>query len=124
MGVLRMVGINARADAHANPELTAVHDERALELFENERADALDLIHGIDVLADHGELIAPEARTEGARRRPLRTQALADDLKHAVAERMSQAVVDRLEVVEIDEQYRNARAAQSRAFERVLEVHE
>ena len=72
-------------------------------------------VRGIgDVLEQERELVAAEAghRVAGADRR---AQPLADLLEHAVARLVPEAVVDRLEVVEVHEQDDHARGAAGRA---------
>src|SRR5690606_33857642 len=88
------------------------------------RADALDFFDRGDALANDGEFIAAEARAERACGRTLRAQTLAHRLQHAVAERVTQAVVDGFEVVEVDEQHGDARVAPARAVDRAFEVSE
>jgi len=57
----------------------------------------------LHVLDQHGELVATEACEHGAR--PGRgTKPLRHQLQHAIAEVVSERVVDGLEVVEVDEQ--------------------
>ena len=70
-------------------------------------ACCLDLRRGLDVLQQHRELIAAEARQQAAGAGG-RAQPLGDLLQHAVAEAVAEGVVDGLEVVDVDEQQREA----------------
>src|SRR5690606_8151161 len=92
MRIVSMIRIDARAHAHADAQLTPMNEERALELLEEPRADALDFFDRGDALANDGEFIAAEARAERACGRTLRAQTLAHRLQYAVAERVTQAV--------------------------------
>ena len=66
---------------------------------------ALDFLGRSTVLEHERELVAAEPRHEAALARR-RAQPLTDHLEHAVAELVPEAVVDHLEIVEIDEQDR------------------
>ena len=73
-----------------------------------------DLVADLHILEQHRELIAPEARqqTLAAGRGP---QPLGDVLQHAITEAVPERIVDRFEVVEVDEQQRQRACACRRA---------
>src|SRR5690606_8497319 len=124
MSVTRVIGKDARADADTQAQLAAMDRERGLELLQHGGAHALDVRDRRDVLADDRELIAPEPRAERIREVHVRTDAVAHDLQHAIAERVTQAVVDRLEVVEIDEQDCEPRTVRAGAHDGSFEPRE
>ena len=72
-----------------------------------------------DVLDQHAELVAAEPRG-GVTRAQARGQPVRDLLQQPVALRVSAGVVDRLEVVEVDEQHADLRVGPRAAGERVL----
>ena len=84
---------------------------------------ALDLRRRACLLEHDRELVAAEARAEAevAHRGP---QAVRDGLQHAVAEHVAHAVVDVLEVVEVEEEDAGERPALGRARERLVQLHE
>ena len=71
-----------------------------------------------NVLDQDGELVSAEARGRIGRSHGLE-QASGDLLQHLVARGVTQAVVDRLEVVEVEEDDRDARVLARSASERV-----
>ena len=73
----------------------------------------------IDALEQHGELVAAEPRS-GVGRADRLDEAAADLAQHVVAGGVAEAVVDRLEVVEIEEDHRDRRALPVGARQRVL----
>ena len=64
-------------------------------------------VDGFDVLEQHREFVAAQAREQAARAGS-RAQPLGDALQHAIAEVVTERVVDRLEVVHVHEQQRQA----------------
>ena len=115
-----VIGIQARADAGAGGEHATVDDERLLQCRHQPRGVRFDLLAGLHVLQQHRELIPAQAREQciGARGG---VQPLGDVLQHAIAEAVAERVVDRLEVVHIHEQQREALPG-SCARECLLEV--
>ena len=95
-----------------------------MKLFEHLRAQVLDVADTLDVFAHDSELIAAEARTERLAEQPVQTQAFAHCLQHAIAESMAEAVVDRLEVVEVDRQQREPRIVDFGAVDGGIQMHE
>ena len=92
-------------DADAGPRV-----ERApaqAEGLGQRRQDALGGAHRlhlvVDVLEQHGELVAPQP-ADGVPRSQAAAQALADQDQELVADAVTEAVVDVLEVVEVDEE--------------------
>ena len=111
----------ADADAGAREDLLAVDLDGQLD--RSQEADRCvggvrGVLHPVE---QHGELVAAEPRhrvrrTDGGRQ-PLRHLP-----QHAIAGRVAQAVVDRLEVVQVDEHHRHRRCRSLRADERVLDA--
>ena len=104
LGRRRPVVDRGDADAGGDHDLAAVDAERAAEVVEQAQgeADRADLVAA--VLDQHRELVAAEAG-----RHRVAGQGLAESLGHPdqqlVADRVAEAVVDGLEVVEVDEQH-------------------
>ena len=73
------------------------------------------------VLEQHGEFVAAEARRGVRRARALR-QAGGDGAQQVVAGGVADAVVDRLEAVEVDEEHAEVGLAPGRHVERVLQA--
>ena len=104
---------------HVNARLAAAQRERPADRFEQRLRDDLAR-RSVGGLEQHGELVAAEPRrgVAGAHR-PL--DAARDLGEHLVADRMTEGVVDRLEVVEVEEAAprpapsRRARAASTRS---------
>ena len=75
----------------------------------------------VDVLDEHGELVAAEPRGGvGAAQRV--AQPLGDADEQLVAGGVAEGVVDRLEVVEVDEQHRHGLAGAAAAQQRVVDA--
>ena len=113
----------ARTEAEAHQELAPVDDERLLEALHQPVRGALDVCGRLHPLDDDGELVAAEARAE-ADLPHHRAQALGNRLQHAVAEHVAHAVVDVLEVVEVEEEHAGKRIALRRARQRLVELHQ
>ena len=86
-------------------DLVPGHRERALEHPDDAVGDAADVLGVADVVQQHGELVAAQARGEVAGLERAE-QASGDRLQQLVADRVPERVVDRLEVVEIQEEDR------------------
>ncbi len=74
--------------------------------------DALGELHrvlALDVAQHGGEFLAAKP-TEQVGRTDGLARALGEYLQHAVADRMAEAVVDRLEVIEVHQQHRDLRS--------------
>ena len=95
------------ADARAHEDVLAGDRDRRLEAADQplHRIDGRDGI--ADALDQDRELVAAEARGRVGRARDLQ-QAGGDRLQHLVAHRVAEAVVDRLEVVEVEEDHGRA----------------
>src|SRR3712207_5546303 len=91
------------ADAGADEHLTLAGAEPALHLLDDPVGDGLDLVLAGHVLEQHGELVAAEPG-----RRVRDAEAVQEPAGHAgeelVAGGVAEAVVDPLEVVEVEEQ--------------------
>ena len=79
------------------------------------------LLDAVDVLEQQRELVAAEAR-RGVGRADARGQALRHLDEHLVAGGVPQAVVDRLEVVEVEEDHGHALALAARAGDRMADA--
>ena len=117
-----LVAGEADADARARIDVLAVDVERTLE-GRRGRAPATSAasVESVDAVEQDGELVAAEAgdRVGRAHRR---LQPPRDLLEDGVAGRVAEAVVDRLEVVEVDEHDADRGAAAQRAHDRVLDA--
>ena len=111
----------ADADARARVDLLAVDLELTLERAEDPPRDVRRLLGVLDPVEQDGELVAAEAR-DGVGRAHRCLEPARDLLQDGVAGRVAEAVVDRLEVVEVDEHDADRRAASDRAHERVLDA--
>ena len=74
----------------------------------------------LDVVQQHGELVAAQARREVARLQRA-AQAPGDRLQQLVADRMAERVVDRLEVVEVEEEDRVVAPARGEQLAELIE---
>ena len=75
----------------------------------------------VEVGLDHHELVAAEPRHHVARPRR-RAQALGDGLEHEIAAIVTEAVVDLLEAVDVDEMHRERAAARRQGVERLVQL--
>ncbi len=97
------------SDAAVHSRLPAVKCQRPSKRLQKRLRDDLAAV-SIGRVEQHGELVAAEARRCVRRaHRPLDTTT--DLGEHVVADRVAERVVDRLEVVEIDEQHRSRTVA-------------
>ena len=115
-----MVAIgDADADARAGENLLAVDVEALVESAQDALGDISSLLRVDDPVEQDGELVAAEARHRigGAHRR---AEPGGNLLEHEVSRRVPEAVVDRLEVVEVDEDDGDRETAALHAGERVL----
>ena len=85
---------------------SVVSDDRFGDRGEEPLGECRDRLDAREVVAEHHELVAAEARDDvaGPDRMP---EPLRDGDDELVAERVAEAVVDDLEVVEVDEQHRD-----------------
>ena len=94
--------------------------ERDAELVEQALGDGQRVVRAVDVLAEDGELVAPDAR-----RRVLGAQdagdAPGDRDEQLVARGVAEAVVDVLEAVEVAEEHRRRDAVAARAGQRLAQ---
>jgi hypothetical protein len=102
----QLVGVSTDcdADARGDEHLSPVDFERRLERGGDSLGRIEGRSRGIGLFDQDRELVAAHAR-DRVGRRERRAQALADRLQQLVAGEVSQTVVDRLEVVEIEEQH-------------------
>ena len=99
-------------------ELLVRHAQRHRERLEHALGRVGGLLNVVDVLEQEGELVAAEARG-GVARAHARCKPLRDLGEHLVAGRVPEAVVDRLEVVEVEEHDRDAAVLAAIARDRV-----
>ena len=104
-----VLGEGRGAAAHTDRELAAIDDDRPLKEAHQAARAPLDLVDRARERKHQRELIATQTRDE-ARFAAYLSQSLADAHQHPVAELVTEAVVDRLEVVEVEEQHRELSA--------------
>jgi hypothetical protein len=109
------------ADRCADEELLALDVEGSAHLGDDPAGHHLGLQPAPVVLQQHGELVAAEPR-HGVRRADARRQARGDGAQELVAGGVADAVVDRLEPVEVDEAHAQIGLATGRHVERVLQA--
>ena len=113
------------ADADAGEHLVPAHLDRRGQLLVNPLGDAGGVRLAVDVLEQHGELVAAEARERVARAHAA-LEPPRDADQQLVAGLVSEAVVDRLEAIEVEVEHREQRLAQRapRAVKQVLQAVE
>ena len=113
------------ADADAGEHLVPAHLDRRRQLLVDPLGDAGGVRLAVDVVEQHGELVAAQARERVARPHAALEPARGAD-QQLVAGLVSEAVVDRLEAIEIEVEHREQRIAQRapRAVKQVLEAVE
>ena len=105
-----------RAGAHPTPSDQHRLVEHRNDPFGHDRR----LTELVKVFDEYGELVAAEAgRGVGAAK--TRVQPVADRDQHLVADKVPEAVVDGLEVVEVDEQHRDGRVRGPESTDRQLD---
>ena len=115
-----VIGKHARAHADAHDDLAIVHLQRRIEGAHDARAEGEYLI-GIDgALLHEREFIAAQSRGEPAILRD-RLEPPRDGDQHAIPVGMSHAVVERLEVVDVEEEHADALAGDARPIECLVE---
>ena len=121
VGVGQVAARDGDADARAQLEPAPAEVERAREREQDPLGDARRAVRLGEVLDQHGELVAAEPRdgVGGAQHAP---QAPAHLEQHLVAAAVAEGVVERLEVVEVDEQDGDRRVVA--ALERVPDAVE
>ncbi len=107
LGRVGMVRIQARADARTGRKHTAIDRKWLLQSRDDLRGLGLDFLDRLHILQQHREFIAAETG-EHAIVADRRVQAIGDALQHAVPEVVAQRVVDRFEVVHVQEQQRES----------------
>ena len=114
-----------QCDAHADAgeHLVPAHNQRVGELLVDPIGDADGVRLGGDVVEQDGELVAAQPRQRVARPQAALQPPRGAD-QQLVAGLVSQAVVDRLEAIEIEVQHREQRIAQHppRAMKQVLQA--
>ena len=123
LGRMLVVRVEARSDAHAHGDAAPLDAERPFESADDAMSGQERRLRRIDLLVHDREFIAPQARGETESLGGL-LQALSDADEHAVAEGVAHAVVEILEVVEIDEEYGDAAAARARPLDRAVQEDE
>ena len=103
VGVRRRAAVDDRdAEAGTHGELLVLDGQRHGERLDDPLGRVGRGLRAVGALEQHGELVAAEAGG-GVARADARRQPLRDLVEHLVAGRVAEAVVDGLEVVEVDE---------------------
>ena len=111
-------------DAGAHEDLLVLDPERPAERLDDPLGDEGGVRAHPDVLEQHGELVAADAR-DGVDAPEAAAEALGDLDQELIAVVVPEVVVDQLEPVEVEEQHRGELAPARGALERLLEpVHE
>ncbi len=111
-------------DAGGDEDLVVGEQDGTRDLFEDSVGEAHHRVRVVDVGAEDRELVTAETG-HGVARSQHATEAVADGHEELVAGFVSQAVVDDLEVVEVEEEHRDATGAARRAIHRLADpVHE
>ena len=92
------------ADAHRDEQLALLEEERPLQLGAEPLGHRGDRARVLHVLEEHGELVAAEPG-DGVLRPQADGQPLAESDEELIARAVSEAVVDDLEAVEIEEEH-------------------
>ena len=98
------------ADAHRDEQLALLEEERPLQLGAEALGHRGDRARVLHVLEEDGELVAAEPG-DGVLRPQADGQPLAEADEQLIARAVSEAVVDDLEAVEIEEQHREQLAS-------------
>jgi hypothetical protein len=114
---------DAGAEAEAHQELAIVDEERLLERAHDLLGRRLDAGHVAAGDADDGEFVAAEAGAVAELAHGL-PEPVGHGLQHAVAEDVAHAVVDRLEVVEVEEEDAGERSALGGLGQRLVQLHQ
>src|ERR1700677_3349185 len=118
-----MIGIHARAHADADHQVSTINRHRFLKGVHQLPADCSNAFHVLYTVEHDGELVAAETRREATGTCPC-SQPLRNRTQHAVAESMTEAIVDVLEIVEIHEKYTDGREVRLRPCNDGLQMHE
>ena len=102
-----MLRVAGDADARADVEDERVDLAWALERYEQPLGASQRFGLVAHAVHDRRELVTAESGQQPARTERLREPG-RDPLQHAVAELMAERVVDRLEVIEVDDHHRHA----------------
>ena len=111
------------ADAGADEQPLVAIEEGPLQRADQRQAELLELVAALDLGHHDRELVAAEP-AGGHLVRDHRLEAARDLLQQMVAGDVAEAVIDRFEAVEIDQQDRALRAAAARGVERGAEIVE
>ena len=118
LGIVGIVGVDADADRRGHVDVVLLDLERLRDGVEQLLRDPAQHRRLLEVLDDHHEFVAAEAREQvGLAQR--RRQRLGHALQQLVADPVAERVVDVLEAVEVDEQHADAAAAALRLRDRL-----
>ena len=106
--IAAVLGKHRHAAAHAHGDVTMVDRQRPLEAIHELLCPPFDLLRVARVRKHQREFVAAEPGDEAGLARDL-PHALADFGQHPVAELVAEAVVHRLEVIEVEEHHREPR---------------
>src|SRR5450755_2001624 len=118
-----VIRVDTGPDADADQKLPLLNEQRLLKRAHEGATGACNLLHAAGALLDDSEFIAPQASGESAKLGRL-AQALRDPLQDQVAKRVSHAVIDVLEIVEIKEKHANLRAVARCVLKADIQVRE
>src|ERR1700679_1415741 len=118
-----MVGIDARTDADIDDQFPMINSQRPLKGLNNFQAGRPDALHVASIFQGDCELIAAESCRKPERSYRL-LQTLGKTCQHAVAEGVSHAVIDILEIIDVEKQNPYLRSGQSGASDRGVEQGE
>ena len=121
LGRLEVLADEADPDARPREDALPVDVDREVERAKDARRRVGRVGRAVHPVEQHGEFVAPEA-CDGVGRTHGDLEPATKLLQDLVAGRMPEAVVDRLEVVEVDEHDRDLRDAAAGAHERVLDA--
>ena len=108
--IVGVVGIHRDADRRRHVDVVLLDLERLRDRVEQLLRDAAEHRRIVEILDDHHELVAAQAREQiGLAQRA--GQRRGHPLQELVADAMAERVVDVLEAVEVDEQHADAMAA-------------
>ena len=108
--IVRVVGIDRDADRRRDEDVVLLDLERLRDRVEQLLRDAAQHRRIVEVLDDHHELVAAQARQQVGLAQRARQRG-RHALQELVADAMAERVVDVLEAVEVDEQHADAMAA-------------
>ena len=116
-----VVATDRQRDAHAHREehRLIADAQRVLKILEESFGHEHGIVGTGDVLEQHDELVAAET-ADGVVGAEHRCEPFGEPDEHVVAGRVTEAVVDDLEVVDVEEHHRERRVVRTRMADRVV----